>query len=66
MPELWTMIRNVQIVAFFHFSDPEDSKTVYHSPKHLLIEGLTSVICSTEIQSMYPCWNEKAIVHNHQ
>lgn len=39
--------------CFFHFSDPEDSKTVYHSPKHLLIEGLTSVICSTEIQSMY-------------
>lgn len=52
--------------CFFHFSDPEDSKTVYHSPKHLLIEGLTSVICSTEIQSMYPCWNENAIVHNHQ
>lgn len=53
-------------LLLFHFSDPEDSKTVYHSPKHLLIEGLTSVICSTEIQSMYPCWNEKAIVHNHQ
>lgn len=59
------MSGNVQVVVFIHFSDSEDSKTVYHNSKHLS-EGLPSDIRLTEIQSMYPRWNGKAIVHNHQ